>query len=145
MASTIASAPFKNRAVAAALTLFFGVIGLHRFYLRGLGDRWGWLHPVLFAIGLLGVWRFVLEGRSDVASWLLLGVFVGFMVAVFLQAIIIGLTSDEKWDARWNAGSGRRSANRWAPIYVVIAALFLGTGALMGTLAYVLQRYFGGQ
>lgn len=145
MAANPSSAPFKNRAVAAALTLFFGVVGLHRFYLCGLRDRWGWLHPALFVIGLVGVWRFVFEGRSDWASWLLLGVFVGFMIAVLLQAIVIGLTPDEKWDARWNAASGRRSANRWAPIYVVVAALFFGTGALMGTLAYVLQRYFGAQ
>lgn len=133
---------FKSRFAAAALALFTGVVGGHRFYLRGAGDKWGWLHPVLFAVGLVGLWRFVFQGRNDLLSWLLLGVLVGFVVAVLLQAIVIGLTADEKWDVRWNAGSDRRSANRWGPIYVVIASLFLGTAALMGSLAYVLQRFF---
>lgn len=65
-------------------------------------------------------------------------------VAVVVQTLVIGLTSDEKWDARWNAAHRRRSANGWGPVLVVIFALFMSVGSLAGGLAYVLQRFFGG-
>jgi len=36
----------KNKTLATWLTFFGGPLGLHRFYLRGLGDLWGWLLPL---------------------------------------------------------------------------------------------------
>ena len=33
------------------LALLGGSLGLHRFYLRGLGDWIGWLHPIASALG----------------------------------------------------------------------------------------------
>ncbi len=136
---------FKDKFVAALLALLTGVFGGHRFYLRGLRDPWAWVHGPLFVLGLIGVWRFVLLQRDDALTWALLGLFVAVVIAVVVQTLVIGLTSDEQWDARWNAGSTRRSANGWGPVLVVIFALFMSVGSLTGGLAYVLQRFFGGQ
>jgi hypothetical protein len=36
----------KSKTLAAWLAFLGGPIGLHRFYLYGLGDRWGWLLPL---------------------------------------------------------------------------------------------------
>ncbi len=47
----------KNKTVAAWLTFLAGPLGLHRFYLRGLGDTLGWLLPVPTALGLYGIER----------------------------------------------------------------------------------------
>ncbi len=135
---------FRNRFAAAALALLTGVVGGHRFYLRGMRDTWAWLHPAAFALGLLGVWRFVVQQRTDMATWVLLAAFIAVVLAALIQALVIGLTADDRWDARWNAGTGRRSANGWGPVMVAMITLFGGFAALAGGLAYVLQRLFGG-
>ena len=139
------SLTFKDKFVAALLALLTGVFGGHRLYLRGLRDPWAWVHGPLFVLGLVGVWRFVLLQRDDALTWALLGLFVAVVIAVVVQILVIGLTSDEQWDARWNAGLTRHSANGWGPVLVVIFALFMSVGSLTGGLAYVLQRFFGGQ
>ena len=36
----------KNKTFATWLTFLGGPLGLHRFYLRGLGDLAGWLLPI---------------------------------------------------------------------------------------------------
>jgi hypothetical protein len=48
-------APYKSKTLAAWLALLVGTMGLHRLYLYGLKDVWGWLHPLPSALGLLGV------------------------------------------------------------------------------------------
>ena len=34
----------KNKTFTALLSFLLGMLGVHRFYLHGLADRWGWLH-----------------------------------------------------------------------------------------------------
>ena len=140
----IPSPQFKNRFVAALLALLTGVVGGHRFYLRGARDPWAWLHGSAFVLGVLGVWRFVVQQRTDASTWILLGVFAAVVLAALIQALVIGLTTDSRWDARWNAQAARRSANGWGPVLVAMSTLFGGFAALAGGLAYVLQRLFGG-
>ena len=41
----------KNKTLAAWLAFLGGALGLHRFYLRGLGDTLGWLLPIPTALG----------------------------------------------------------------------------------------------
>ncbi len=55
----------KNKTLATWLTFFGGPLGLHRFYLRGLGDLWGWLLPVPTALGLYGIERVMQFGRFE--------------------------------------------------------------------------------
>lgn len=135
---------FKNKFIAASFALLTGVFGGHRFYLRGLRDPWAWMHGPLFLLGLYGLWRFVPNGQDDTLTLVLLGVFVTVVIAVVVQTLVIGLTPDDKWDARWNGDTGRNSANGWGPVLIVIFALFMSVGSLTGGLAYVLQRSFGG-
>ena len=58
-----------------------------------------------------------------------------------LMAIIYGLTSDEKWDLRFNAGRDGTHTG-WGPILGVVCALLVGTGVLMATIAFSSQRFF---
>ncbi|RYF61957.1 MAG: NINE protein, partial [Comamonadaceae bacterium] len=44
----------KNKSVAAWLAFVGGPLGLHRFYLHGLGDWLGWLLPIPTALGVYG-------------------------------------------------------------------------------------------
>jgi hypothetical protein len=91
-------------------------------------------------VGIVGVLRMDSLGQDDRLAWVLIP-FFGIMVSVgMVSAIVIGLTSDEKWHARF--GEGELTSTAWGPILGVIAALLIGGAALMGTIAFAGQKYF---
>jgi len=136
---------YKSKTLATWVTLIGGPLGLHRFYLHGFGDVWGWLHPVPTLVGVLGLQRVAELGQDDKLSWLLIPI-LGFMVAsTMLQAIVYGLMPDEKWHARFNPtlrGTSELPASGWAAVIAVVLALLLGATVLMATIAFSGQRYF---
>jgi hypothetical protein len=135
----------KNKTLAAWLALMGGPIGLHRFYLRGFGDLLGWLLPIPTALGLYGIERVQHYGLDDQWSWVLIP-FVGFTFAgCALMAIIYGLMTPEKWNARFNPAAAAESPSggtNWFTIAAVVLALLVGTGVLMASIAFSCQRYF---
>jgi hypothetical protein len=135
----------KNKTLATWLTFFVGPLGLHRFYLRGLGDLLGWVLPVPTALGLYGIERVMQYGQDDLMSWWLIPL-LGFNIAgCGLNAIVYGLMSREKWNARYNPGAeaehpaGRTS---WLTIGGVAVALLMGTAIMMSSIVFSFQRYF---
>ena len=137
--------PPRSKTLATWLAFLGGTLGLHRFYLHGFRDRLGWAMPVLTLIGLAGLRRVELYGQDDQLSWLLLPV-LGFTVAgTMLQAILYGLTPDERWHARHNPDLADPTAappSGWAAVIGVALALMVGATALMATIAFSGQRYF---
>jgi hypothetical protein len=135
----------KNKTLAAWLAFLGGPLGLHRFYLHGLADLPGWLLPIPTALGIYGIERVQRYGVDDPWSWVLIPL-LGFTIAgCALTAIIYGLMTREKWNARFNptesedAGSGGTS---WFTIAAVALSLMVGTGVLMASIAFSVQRYF---
>ncbi len=63
-------------------------LGLHRFYLHGLGDTLGWLLPVPTALGLYGIQRVQRWGQDDQLSWLLIPL-LGFTIAACALVAIL--------------------------------------------------------
>ncbi len=132
---------YRSKTLAAWLALLLGTLGLHRFYLHGLRDVPGWLHPLPTGLGLLGVQRLQSLGQDDYLAWLLIPV-LGLMISqAMLTAIVYGLTPDEKWAARHNPGHPARPT-AWGPVLAAMLALLLGGGVLMGTVAYGGQKFF---
>jgi hypothetical protein len=132
---------YKSKTAVTWLAAIGGALGLHRIYLRGRGDPFAWAHLPPTALGLYGVQRMRDLGQDDRLAWLLIPV-LGLMIAQgALCAIVYGLTPDEKWDARHNPGERSRPTG-WGPVLGAIAALMLGAGVLMGTIAFSGQRYF---
>jgi hypothetical protein len=135
----------KNKTLAAWLAFIGGPLGLHRFYLHGLGDLWGWALPIPTALGLYGIQRVQAHGLDDQASWVLIPL-LGFTVAgCALTAIVYGLTTSEKWNTRFNAGGAADApAGRtgWLTIGAVVVSLLVGTTVLMASIAFSFQRYF---
>jgi hypothetical protein len=135
----------KNKTVAAWLAFLGGPLGLHCFYLRGFGSTLGWLLPIPTALGLYGIERVRLYGVDDVWSWLLLPL-LGFTIAgCALTAIVYGLMTPEKWNARYNAGAASDAASgrsNWLTIGAVVLALFFGSTILMASIAFSFQRFF---
>ncbi|CAN5218545.1 NINE protein [soil metagenome] len=135
------TAGYKSKTLATWIAFIGGALGLHRFYLHGLRDGWGWLFPLPTLIGLYGVQRMKLLGADDHLAWVLIP-FVGITVAAaMISAIVCGLTPDDKWNARFNP-RGAAHTTGWATIIGVIFALIVGAGVLMATLAFSAQRYF---
>lgn len=133
---------FKSKSVAAALALLLGVLGAHRFYLKGWRDALGWLHPPLFALGVWGGMRFINYGENDRIARIALPVLALVIGVALFQALLIGLTPDARWDATWNRGNGRASSSGWGAVLVVIFALLIGAAVLVGGLVFSLQQAF---
>jgi 4-amino-4-deoxy-L-arabinose transferase-like glycosyltransferase len=135
----------KSKTLAVWLAFLGGPLGLHRFYLRGLGDAIGWLLPIPTALGLYGIERVQQHGQDDVLSWLLVPL-LGFTIAACcLNAIVYGLMPREKWNARFNPGAAQEAApggTHWGTIFAVALSLAIGAGVLMASLAFSFQRYF---
>ncbi len=138
----------KHKTLSTWLTFLGGPLGLHRFYLFGLGDTLGWALPIPTALGLYGVMRARALGLDDHLSWLLIPL-VGFTIAgCAINAIVYGLMSREAWNARFNgtapddAEQPRAGRTSWLTIVGVVASLLVGTTAMMGSLAFSFQRYF---
>jgi len=135
----------KNKTVAAWLAFLGGPLGLHRFYLHGLGDRMGWILPIPTLLGIYGIERVLRYGLDDRASWLLIPL-LGFTVAgCALTAIVYGLSTREKWNARFNPSAQSEAPagdTNWSTIFAVVLSLMVGTGVLMASMAFSFQRYF---
>ncbi|HEX7890464.1 MAG TPA: TM2 domain-containing protein [Ramlibacter sp.] len=135
----------KSKTLAAWLAFLGGTLGLHRFYLRGFGDAIGWLLPIPTALGLYGIERVQQFGQDDFLSWLLVPL-LGFTFAgCCLNAIVYGLMTREKWNARFNPGApedAEPGGTRWATIFAIVLSLMIGTGVLMASIAFSFQRYF---
>ena len=131
----------RSKTLATWITLIGGSLGLHRFYLHGFRDPWGWLLPIPTFVGLYGVERMREFGQDDRLAWVLIPVLGFVLAATMLMAIVHGLTPDDTWNARHNAaGSGPRSGG--LAVAGAIVALMLGAGVLMATIAFSGQRWF---
>ena len=72
------------------------------------------------------------------------GFFLFSLIAVvtMVEAIVIGLTADARWDARHNPDSGIVSANRLAPILIAIVSLIGAAMLGMSVMAIALEGWF---
>jgi len=135
----------KSKTLAAWLAFLGGPLGLHRFYLHGWADPLGWLLPLPTLLGAWGIARAQRLGVDDQLSWLLVPL-LGFTVAgCALTAIVYGLSTRERWNARFNPAADPQApagGTNWFTIFAVALALMVGTGVLMASIAFSFQRYF---
>ena len=132
---------YKSKTLATWIALIGGSFGLHCFYLYGLKDRWGWLFIAPTLVGLYGVQRMRELGADDHVAWVLIP-FLGLtLVSAMLTGLVLGLTPDEQWNARFNP-SGPQHRTGWLTVIGVVLSLVIGAAVLMATLAFSGQRYF---
>lgn len=135
----------KNKTLTVWLAVLGGHMGLHRFYLRGLGDWIGWLHPIASALGWWGVERVKQFGQDDVLSWVLIP-FLGMSIAAScLAGIVYALSDRPRWNRWFNPGQDPEhmaGATNWLTIGALILSLLVGATAFMGSLAFGIQHYF---
>ncbi|MFN7861943.1 MAG: hypothetical protein ACK5N7_01250 [Curvibacter sp.] len=135
----------KNKTLSAWLAFLGGPLGLHRFYLHGLGDTVGWLLPIPTAMGLYGIERVLQYGVDDGWSWVLIPLLGFTWAGCALTAIVYGLSTPEKWNGRHNPGGpadAHSGHTGWLTIGAVTCALLVGATVLMSSIAFSFQRYF---
>ncbi len=133
------SASHKNKTFATLLTALFGGIGFHRFYLNGWQDLWGWIRLATLPLSLAPLLMAPELPWILTASPLILSVFVST-----IETLIIGLTPDEKWDARYTPHSGKKSHSRWLLIITLILAFGAGTTFFFFILARTVDLLYTG-
>jgi hypothetical protein len=135
----------KNKTIAAWLAFIGGPLGIHRFYLRGFTDVPGWLLPIPTALGLYGLARVKTNGLDDPWSWVLIPLLGLTIAGCALTAIVYGLMTAEKWNARFNpsiladAAPGRTN---WFTIGAIALSLLVGTTVLLSSIVLSFQHYF---
>ncbi|WDD93397.1 TM2 domain-containing protein [Burkholderia sp. FERM BP-3421] len=136
---------FRSKTLTAALAFLLGSLGAHRFYLYGWRDLAGWAHLLGTLIGIPGILLLIDSQRSATLGWWLAAPGAISLFAAFLAALVYGLRPDEKWDAQFNAETGRHSRSGWTVIFIVIFSLLIGAFLLMTALALSFQTYFEAQ
>ena len=125
---------FHHKALAALLAALGGAVGANRLY---LGQKRWWLP--------LSVTAFTLPLLIGVRNWYQTPAFFVLMIPVtagFIQALVIALMHDDRFDARFNAHTERRNRSGWDAVLVAIATLAGGAVALMTAIALLFQTYY---
>lgn len=128
-----------NKTLATLLALLTGGFGAHRFYLRGVADKVGLLH--LASVPLCVLVHFLAPG----ADWFfkILPLLISY-IAAFIEGFVIGLAPDEKFDAKYNTGSGRQSESRWF-LAIVLVTMMLAAGMItIATMARLFDLLYTG-
>lgn len=127
--STNPARPLRSKVVAGLLAFYGGWFGAHWYY---LGRRRPWLLTVLAVVMLL------IASQAPV-WWDSPAFFVLFVpgIAGFVEALVLCLMSDARFDARYNPGYVRERPTGWGPVLVAISGLLLGTVLMLFAIAHV--------
>lgn len=129
----------KSKTIAALLASLGGTFGLHRFYLKGSRDKWAWLHLMSLPVSLLIYFLSQNVHPFFTAMPLILSMLTGF-----IACLVIGTTSDEKWDVQYNATSSKKSDTGWPIAVILIFTLGIGASALIAVIARTFDLFFTG-
>jgi TM2 domain-containing membrane protein YozV len=129
----------KNKAFATLLAVVLGTLGAHRLYLSGPRDRALWLHAASLplAVAALLLW--------PKANWFyqILPLLVSG-IGGCIEALVIGLMHDDKFDARYNLASGRQSDSSWVLALLLVATLMAGAVLVIATLSRLFDLLYTG-
>lgn len=129
----------KNKTFATLLALLLGGLGVHRFYLKGGADRLGLLH--LCSVPIAGL--VYGAGHAPNPFWVLLPLLLSWSVG-FIEALVIGLMPDEKWDAKYNPKSGAQSDSGWLVVVLLVATMVVGATVLIATISRLFDLLYTG-
>jgi hypothetical protein len=129
----------KNKTAAAFLALVLGWAGAHRVLLRGSRDKLALLH---FASVPASALVLFLAPHANV-FYQLLPMILSYLAGL-LEGLVIGLMPDEKFDARYNAGSGRQSDSNWPLALILVGMMLVSTTMLIATISRLFDLLYTG-
>jgi hypothetical protein len=125
---------FRRKSVAAFLAFALGAFGAHRLY---LGLRLWWL-PLAVTMASLPL-------LVGVRNWFQTPAFFIAMipfVAGCIEALVLALMPDAKFDARFNPGLARVNRSGWDAVIVAIVTLMVGAIVLVTAIVLLFQTIF---
>lgn len=129
----------KNKTISTILGFTLGSVGAHRFYLYGKKDTFAWLHFISLPFSfMLAHLYFNLNALVTYSPWML------SLLISLLVTMVLGLTPDEKWDAKFNPNSGKTSDTHWPIAFFIIGSGALGAMTLLFIIARAFDLYFTG-
>ncbi|MGZ5817390.1 MAG: NINE protein [Burkholderiaceae bacterium] len=129
----------KNKTLATFFASLLGAFGIHRFYIRGYKDRWAWIHLLSLPLSAIAIILFKNQPVLFTFSPLLISGLAGF-----IEALVIGLTPDDKWDASYNAQSNQQSHSNWPLALLLVLTVGIGAMALIATIARFFDLLYTG-
>ena len=132
VSSLSAAAPttrFRHKTTVGLLAALFGCVGAHWWYLK---RRHAWLVSV-FGVALMIASAFADIWYENPAFFLL---FIPILDG-FIEAIVLCLMSDAKFDGFYNVGLVRERPSGWGAVLIAIFTLLIGTVALMFGIAMI--------
>lgn len=129
----------KNKTHAMFLASAFGGLGAHRFYLHGRKDLWAWAHLLSLPASIL----ISLIAYKQQLFFTIAPLIISILVSI-IEALVIGVTPDEKWDAKFNVNSGKNNFSDWPLAGLLVLMVGLGATALIAVLARTSDLLFTG-
>ncbi len=129
----------KNKTLATALALSLGALGAHRFYLNGGVDRVGLLH-----VSSLPIAGLILSNAHGANPFYALLPLLISGIAACIEALVIGLTPDEKWDARFNGATRTPTRSTWILALLLVLTLLVGATVLIATISRLFDLMYTG-
>jgi TM2 domain-containing membrane protein YozV len=135
------TAHHKDKTTATLIAVLLGGTGLHRFYLFGKNSIGGWAYIFASAIycGIVAV-----QLLQDTIGTSVLVLFPLPVYIAFIEALAMGVTEDNKWDARYNVHSGRQSRSRWPLAVLLVCSFAAGIVALITSMARATDLLYTG-
>jgi len=129
LSTSAPDARFRNKTTVGLLAALFGCVGAHWWY---LGRRQAWL------VSATGVALMIASAFADI--WYENPAFFLLFIPIldgFIEAIVLCLMSDVRFDGVYNPGLVREHPSGWGAILIAIFTLLIGTVALMFGIAMI--------
>lgn len=125
----VAPTALRSKVVAGLLSFYGGWFGAHWYYLGRAHAKW---------LTLLVIVCFIFASQAPV-WWDTPAIFIVFIPAIagIIEALVLCLMSDERFDARYNPGYKRTKHTGWGPVLVAISSLLIGTVLSLFAIAHV--------
>ncbi len=120
---------FRHKVTVGLLAAVFGCVGAHWWYLK---------RPYAWLVSLISVVLMVACSFAEI-WWENPAFFLLFIPALdgMVEAIVLCLMRDERFDALYNPGLVRQKPSGWGPVLVASFTLLIGTVALMFGIAMI--------
>ena len=128
-AVSVSNRKFISKVKVGLLAALFGGLGAHWWY---LGRPRAWLVTVIGLALLASAFLFDVWWENPAFFLLFIPILAGF-----IEAIVLCLMSDARFDARYNPGLTRTTPSGWGPVLVAGFTLLIGTVALMFGIAMI--------
>lgn len=136
MTQSTLAVPVRHRSKVAAawLASLLGVFGAHAWYM-GRAGAWLWTAFTLLMLLLMQFYPIWWDSPPFL-------VLIVPCAAGYIEALIFALKSDEKFDEKYNAGSGETTRTGWGPVIAAIVTTFAGGTVLMFGLALIVMHVY---